>query len=191
MLISLLVISLGQLALLLYIHRALRRADDGRTQRVDHQRGSASVIRAPRKGLVDSTGQSLVEAALVTPLLLLLTFAVIDFGLIFYVNLALENGVSQAVRYGITGQVMSGLSREESIKAVMRQATPTLSIADSDFEFSHRSNGAWVAGIGGPGDVERVRVTYDHQVFVLRPLFSGGLVQMRVESSMKNEDRFQ
>jgi hypothetical protein len=86
---------------------------------------------------------------------------------------------------------MSGLSREESIKAVMRQATPTLSIADGDFEFSHRSNGVWVAGIGGPGDVERVRVTYDHQVFVLRPLFTGGLVQMRVESSMKNEDRFQ
>lgn len=148
-------------------------------------------IGTPRKSLLDSTGQSLVEAAFVTPLLLLLTFAVIDFGLIFYVNLALENGVSQAVRYGITGQVMSGLSREESIKAVMRHATPTLSIADSDFEFSHRSNGVWVAGVGGPGDVERVRVTYDHQVFVLRPLFSGGLVQMRVESSMKNEDRFQ
>lgn len=147
-------------------------------------------ITVHRRGLLDSTGQSLVEAALATPLLLLLTFAIIDFGLIFYVNLALENGVSQAVRYGITGQSITGLSREESIKKVMRQATPTLTIDDGAFEFSHRSAGAWVAGTGGPGDVERLRVTYDHQVFVLRPLFTGGLVRMRVESSMKNEDRF-
>src|SRR5205085_11437935 len=54
----------------------------------------------------DSRGSNLVEAALVTPLLLLLTFAIADFGGLFYAYLALENGVSQATRYGVTGQTL-------------------------------------------------------------------------------------
>ena len=46
----------------------------------------------------------MLEAAIITPLLLLLTFSIVDFGALFYVYLALENGVSQATRYGVTGQ---------------------------------------------------------------------------------------
>ena len=43
--------------------------------------------------LRDTRGGSLVEAALITPLLLMLTFGIIDFASMFYVYLALENGV--------------------------------------------------------------------------------------------------
>ncbi len=141
--------------------------------------------------LAGPAGQSLVEAAIITPLLLVLTFAIIDFGMIFFVNLALENGVSQAVRYAVTGQSMTGLTRRDSITRVMRQSTPTLTLEDDNFAFSHLEDGAWVAGLGGPGDVEKLTVTYTHQVFVLRPLFTNGRLEMRVESSMKNEDRFE
>ena len=48
------------------------------------------------------SGQSLLEAAFITPLLLLLTFAIVDFAALLYVHLALQNGVSQASRYGVT-----------------------------------------------------------------------------------------
>jgi len=140
--------------------------------------------------LRSAKGQSMVEAAIIVPLLLLVTFAIIEFGVLFYVNLALENGVSQAVRYGITGGAMSGMTRQASIESVMRTATPTLTIADGDFHFSHLSGGAWVSGLGGPGDVEKLTVIYTHRVLVLRPLFPSGYVQLSVESSMKNEDRF-
>ncbi len=51
-----------------------------------------------------SKGANLVETAMVIPLLLLLTFAVVDFATLFYVYLALENGVSSATRYAVTGQ---------------------------------------------------------------------------------------
>ena len=61
--------------------------------------------RAVRR-LRDATGSNMVEAAIITPLLLLLTFAVMDFGGLFYAYLALENGVSQATRYGVTGNTM-------------------------------------------------------------------------------------
>ena len=51
----------------------------------------------------DVSGANLVEAAIVTPPLLLLTFAICDFAAVFFVYLALESGVTQATRAGVTG----------------------------------------------------------------------------------------
>jgi hypothetical protein len=151
----------------------------------------ATALHTTARRLRDARGATLVEAAIITPLLLLLTFAIIDFGWLFFVHLSLESGVSQATRYGITGQTMPGLTRTDSIKAVMRDATPTLTIPDESFTFSHLSGGAWVAGTGGPGDIEKLSIRYTHEVFVLRPLFEDGRVELLAESSMKNEERFE
>jgi Flp pilus assembly protein TadG len=130
--------------------------------------------------------------------LLLLTFGIIDFASLLYAYLALENGISQASRYAVTGQLMddplnpgSQLSRAASIKSAMRQATPTLTIDDSAFSFSHMSPGSssWAGGVGGPGDIEKVAVTYTWTPFtpVIRPFFPGGQATLHVESAMKNE----
>src|SRR4051812_47500599 len=151
--------------------------------------------------LGESRGATLVEAAIITPLLLLLTFSIVDFGSLFYVYLALENGVSQATRYAVTGNTMSdpsnpsaSLSRVDTLKAAMRQATPTLNIPDAAFTFSHMPVGAtsWVGGVGGPNEVEKVTVDYDWTLLtpLLRPFFTSGRIHFRVESVMKNEGRF-
>ena len=142
-----------------------------------------------------------MEAALITPLLLLLTFAIVDFSGIFYVYLALENGVSQATRFAVTGNNADDpnnpgtpLNRQDSIKLAMRQATPTLTIPDSDFTFSHLPAGSstWAAGVGGPSDVEKV--TIDHTWTIMTPLispfFTNGQIVLEVSSAMKNEGRF-
>jgi Flp pilus assembly protein TadG len=155
-----------------------------------------------RKLFRHCAGTNMIEAAIVTPLLLLMTFSIVDFASIFYVYLALENGVSQASRYGVTGNLMNDpsnpgnqLSRTGSIEAAMRQATPTLTIDDSAFSFSHISPGgtAWVAGTGGSGDIEKVTVDYTWNILtpLLKPFFTNGQVHFTVESSMKNEARFQ
>src|SRR4051812_25599774 len=103
--------------------------------------------------LEDSTGATLLEAAIITPLLLLLTFSIADFGGLFYAYLALENGVSQATRQAITGNSVDDpahpgtpLSRAEAIKAAMRSATPTLNIPDGAFTFQNMPVGStsWV-----------------------------------------------
>jgi Flp pilus assembly protein TadG len=147
-----------------------------------------------RRFLRSSRGTNLLETALLLPLLLLITFSIIEFGAMFYAYLALENGVSQATRYGITGAVSGSLSRQDSIKAAMRDATPTLTIADSAFTFNYLPQGgsAWLAGPGGPGDVEKVTVNYtwDFMTPLIRPFFTNGQFQMQVSSSMKNEGRF-
>ncbi|HLG57312.1 MAG TPA: TadE/TadG family type IV pilus assembly protein [Vicinamibacterales bacterium] len=154
---------------------------------------SRRVVRRIR----DPRGATLVEAAIITPLLLLLTFSIVDFASLFYVYLALENGVSQATRYAVTGSVVSGMTREESIMAAMRSATPTLTIDDAMFTFSHLPPGsppgtAWSAGSGIENDVGRVTIDYPWTLMtpLIRPFFTGGQINVRVESAMKNERRF-
>jgi Flp pilus assembly protein TadG len=121
----------------------------------------------------------------------LVTFGIVDFGALFYVNLALENGVSQAARYGVTGNVMTGLTREQSVIAAMRQATPTLTIADSAFSFSYLAPGTtvWTSGVAPPGDIEMVTVNYTWQIMtpVIQPFFTNGQVNFTVQSSMLTE----
>jgi hypothetical protein len=149
--------------------------------------------------LRDARGVALIEAALITPLFLLLTFSIVEFGAVFYAYLALENGVSLATRYAVTGNLLDDpsnpgtpLTRQESIKTAMRQSTPTLTIDDAMFTFSHSSpgGGGWVGGPGGPSDIERVTIKYTWKFFT--PLFwaffpPDGELTLRVESAMKNE----
>jgi Flp pilus assembly protein TadG len=151
--------------------------------------------------LRDTSGATVLEAAIITPLLLLLTFSIVDFAALFYVYLALENGVSQASRYGVTGNLMpdpanpgNTLSEAASMEAAMRQATPTIALADSAFTFNYMSPGAtvWSSGTGGPGDIAKVTVNYTWNIMtpLLRPFFAGGQINLQVESAMKNEPRF-
>ena len=160
---------------------------------------TGQVARRIVRRLRGSRGATLVEAAIITPLLLLITFSIVDFGALFYVYLSLENGVSQATRYAVTGNAMNdpsgaAMTRTDTIKAAMRQATPTLTIPDNAFTFSHSTDGtAWASGVGGPNEIEKVRVDFTWRILtpVLRPFFTNGEIHFRVESTMKNEGRFQ
>ena len=144
--------------------------------------------------LKDSRGANIVEMALVLPLLFLLTFSIVDFGSLFYVYLALENGVSQAGRFGVTGNVTGGLSREDSIRQAMREATPTLTLDDNDFTFSHLTPGNvnWLSGTGDPGDVSKVKVTHNWKLMTpfIAEFFASNMITIKVESAMLNEPRF-
>jgi Flp pilus assembly protein TadG len=154
-----------------------------------------ALVRRSVGRLRDATGANMIEAAIVTPLLVLLTFSIVEFGSIFYVYLALENGVAQATRFAVTGNTTSGMSRTDSIKAAMRDATPTLTIPDGAFAFSHMAPGgsSWLGGVGGPNDIEKVSVTYTWSVVtpLMRPFFTNGQITLTVDSAMKNEGRFQ
>jgi len=147
--------------------------------------------------LRERAGTNMIEAAIITPLLLLLTFSIVDFASLFYVYLALENGVSQATRFAVTGNRLDDplnpgtpLDRRGSIMLAMRQATPTLTIPDGDFDFHFmRPGGAWASGVGGPGDFGKVTVNYTWDIMtpLLRPFFTNGQIRFSVDSVMKNE----
>jgi Flp pilus assembly protein TadG len=171
------------------------------------QRTATTGPRPPRRRLGirlwgDRRGNNLIEAAIITPLMVFMTFSIVDFATIMYAYLALENGVSQATRFAVTGNVLddpdkpgSKLSRKDSIIAAMRNATPTLTIPDEAFTFSHLPTGAstWVSGTGGPNAIEKVSVEYRWSLLspVLRPFLPDGQIRLVVDSAMKNEGRFE
>ena len=148
-----------------------------------------------RERLADDKGVNLIEAGIVMPMVLLVCFSIAEFATIFYVNLALQNGVSQATRFAITGSVLPGMSRPESIRAKMRQATPTLTILDTAFTFSHLPEGGsiWLGGTGPANSVEKVTVDYTWPIMtpLMRPFFNNNQITFRVESAMKNEGQIQ
>ena len=80
--------------------------------------------------------------------------------------------------------------------AAMRKATPTLTLDDTAFTFSFMPPGASDVDDrpgGGPGDIGRVTVNYTWNIMtpLIRPFFTSGRVNVRVESAMKNEARWQ
>ena len=151
--------------------------------------------------LKDTGGTNLIEAAIMTPLLLLLTFGIVDFASLFYIYLALENGVSQATRYGITGQTFDGMTHEQSMIQVFRNATPTLTLPDTAFSFYFMPLGgsSWTPGDGGPNDVEEMQVVYTWTLMtpLMKPFFpagcgasgcwTAGQIMFTVDSAAKNE----
>ena len=158
-----------------------------------------NVRRAIKRRIRDSKGSGLVEAAVLTPLLVFLTFAIVDFATIFYVYLALENGIGAASRYAVTGNQEAGpggsqMTREDSIRKAMRDATPTLTLDDNMFTFNHLAVGGstWLGGIGNENEIGKVTVQYSWDLMtpMMRPLFPNGQASLKVESAMKNEGRF-
>lgn len=139
----------------------------------------------------DDTGANLVEAALILPVLLLLTFTFVEFATILYVQMALQNGVNQGARFAITRNVLPGLSREQSIKSIVKEEIPTLDIADEHITFSHMALGGeeWTDGTGGANTIERVTVTYSYPIMspAVRPFFDSDVLTFRVTATMKNE----
>lgn len=152
-----------------------------------------SMVRRCRQAIADDAGATLLEAALVAPVVLFLTFAIVDVASIFYAQLALQHGVSEATRTAVTGNP-SGVPRQEWLEQQIQRSTPALTIPEGSVTFSHLPPGAdaWVDGSGGPGDIERVSVDYSWTLYtpVLRPFFPSGEVPLRAESARRNESIF-
>ncbi len=146
----------------------------------------------------DCGGNNLLEGAMVTPLLLMLTFGIVDFASLFYVYVSMESGISQATRFAVTGATKddpdnpgSPMGREGTIKAAMQDAAPTLDVNAMTFSFTHMVPGAssWASGAGGPGDIGRVSVEYSWEPLtpILGPFLTDGKMTLHVESAMKIE----
>lgn len=84
-----------------------------------------TILRLPHPRIIGSCsrGATVIEFALVAPLLFLILFAVIEFGLIMFIYSVLEGATSISSRVGRTGYTENGLSREDYI----RQKVNTLS----------------------------------------------------------------
>ena len=75
----------------------------------------------------DETGASAVEFALVSPLLIILVFGIIQFGIIFAQQLSLSNGARQGARLGVVNKTMCG-----DIVSQVQQSADTIGLTASN-----------------------------------------------------------
>ena len=132
-------------------------------------------------------GSALVEVGIIILPLVTISFAVLDFAGILYTFLAMQNGVSQATRFAVTGNTVNDASgqampRDQAIRQAMRAAN-----SNQVVRAAYVSTGT--SGTGAPKDIIRVTVTYDWQLLtpILQPFFPSGHVTVRVASTMRNE----
>jgi hypothetical protein len=138
-------------------------------------------------------GSSLVEFSIVFLLFVGLTFAILDFGHLFFVRLTLHNAVREASRFTLTGGTLPDpnnpgqfLSRVDSIVLRMQQVAPSLTVDPGDVT---------IIGPGGPGDPggpeDPVTIRIDYDIPLLTPfvreLFPDGVDHYSVSILSQNE----
>jgi Flp pilus assembly protein TadG len=72
----------------------------------------------------------MVEFAMVAPLFFLLLFAVFDYGRLFFTQIEIEEAVQEAGRFASTGNANVGLSRLQSVEAVLTQDAGSVGFDD-------------------------------------------------------------
>jgi len=159
----------------------------------NHQIGQ-SLPSAGRRALRFGSlrGQTMIEFILVAPLYFLLTFAVIDFGRMFFVQMSVQQAVQEAARFASTGQHLpdpknpgQSLSRIASITQEVQNAAVGANVAS--VQVSSLAGGAGSAG--GPGDTVTVSVTTNLTLMtpMVAKFFPGGVYTFVSSATFKNE----
>ena len=153
---------------------------------------------------MNNKGQALVEFSLMALLLFILLFAIADIGMMFYVNLTMQNAVREGTRYAVTGQSNLGTDRMSALIQKIKDSSNGLYdknlhnpkdpeikvITPSNVTFANYTSGVVQTGNPGqPNDVIMVSLTYTWPLItpVLKPFFKAGQYTFTVESTMKNE----
>jgi Flp pilus assembly protein TadG len=136
----------------------------------------------------DILGQALVEFTMVLPLLLMLFFGIIEFGLYFYTRVSLRHVVRESARFAITGNVLpdstgTPMTRAKSIEAKILQGAPAIRLTPANITMTPADG-------GGPGQVVRIDVNYVYTA-KLPPfslIFPNGRLNIKVGTVSKNEN---
>ena len=122
-------------------------------------------------------GQSLVELALVLPVLLLLVLAAVDLGRIFFARIAVSNAAREgAYEASYNGTYVAGAAcaaNNSVMCAILNEAQSSLSIAPTDVTWSCTGGGGCATGAYG----DRVTITVNGHFTLLTPIlavFFGG-----------------
>ncbi|MEK6265098.1 MAG: pilus assembly protein [Clostridium sp.] len=128
------------------------------------------------KSLKNEKGQSLVEFAILLPLLLLIIMGIFEFGLMLNSYLTIHNSAREGARLGI----VAGSNLE--ISELISNISPTLDTENLIVNITPAE------GIRKSGGTLTVEVIYDYQVTI--PIISNilsGVVVLKAQTSMRIE----
>lgn len=132
------------------------------------------VIKNRKSG---SRGQSLVETAIIIPVVLLLVLGIIDFGLIFNNYILITNASREGARKASIG------GTDSEVIQVIQNMTTSINLSDMTINitpsYSTRSHGAQV----------KVKITYRARLItpIISKLFPDGVAALQSESIMRVE----
>jgi Flp pilus assembly protein TadG len=147
---------------------------------------------APRWRNRGERGSAFVEFALVSPLLLLLMFGVLDFGRLFFTQLTLQHALREAGRFAVTGNHLpnpgggsTSMSRVASIKQVAQQSAAGLDLSSIQI---HSVHGGTNHG-GGPSDTVTISLTTNLKLLtpLVATFFPQGASKITASTTFKNE----
>lgn len=131
-------------------------------------------------GASNSSGATIVEAALVFPVLLLLLFGVIQWGLIFAAQVTLRAAAASTAReYAVIGTMDCATLRDVTGIAI----APLLDASDTELELEE-----WVP-TGQTREMRRVRLVHKYNVLLpfVVPGATGGAMRLRADAAMRCE----
>ncbi|HHW23040.1 MAG TPA: pilus assembly protein [Clostridiaceae bacterium] len=122
-------------------------------------------------------GQSLVETAIMIPVILLIILGIIDFGLLFNNYILITNASREGARLAALG-----VSDSEIIQAV-HDMTPTLDSAKMSVQISPSPS------LRKRGDQVKVKITYNSRLItpLIDKFFADGTAKLKAESVMRAE----
>ncbi|HOJ10207.1 MAG TPA: pilus assembly protein [Clostridiales bacterium] len=130
-----------------------------------------------KRELKNKKGQSLVEFAIILPLLLLVIMAIIEFGVMLNSYLTIHNAAREGARAGIAG------SSSTEIQNLIISVSPGLDVKDLIINISP------VDKSRKPGDALTVQIRYNYHltVPVISRVFVNNVVILSAQVSMRIE----
>ena len=131
----------------------------------------------------------MLETALVSGLFFLTLLPIYDLSRAAYALVSLQHATRSAARVATTGSVMAGLSRVQSVRAMVQAGVPATGEADVTVTAKTLA-GVATPGAGGPGELITVSATVDVPLLTpgLRAFFPGGVYRARATSTLVNEE---
>lgn len=129
----------------------------------------------------NESGQSLVEFALVLPVLALLILGIVDFGMAFHGVVTVNTAAREGARQGVVLENNEGTTNSKTVVQAARRVTATLPGEEDRLNIWINNVEAYVAGEGekSPFDLPvsgsdmTVKVTYDYDLITPLPAFTG------------------
>jgi Flp pilus assembly protein TadG len=134
------------------------------------------------------SGTEIVEFSLVMIPLFGILFLVIDLSWMLFARATLQYAVREGVRYAVTGQTMTGMGQDASIRTVVQQSSLGLlsgatGAAEINVTYLDPNNNFAVTTSNAGGNVVQVSVS-GAKIFPMAPLFrSGSPLSMSAVSS--------
>jgi Flp pilus assembly protein TadG len=137
-------------------------------------------------------GQSLVEFALAFLIFITIVFAIFDFGHLFFVEMAAQNAIQEAARYGSTGNHLpdpkkpgNSLSRVTSIINTLE--SDAIGLKFSNIQVTSLNGGS--SSAGGPGDLMTISATVNMPLLtpLIAPMFPNGQYTFTSSVTIMNE----